>query len=184
MTGHKILLLFTKNLSIFLQAQLYPVTIPIPRTLSQLHFRMVRRNSQPRGIWGEGQGLVLIFAASMKDMGTGMCAVTKMQASPETIMGCCNYDSPPSQTAATGRWWISPFPRPLLFIVERIRKSYTRYWGIEENAVDTCRFSEKTIWINQIFPIFASYCRWRQYRHNKTGVYLTLCSWPIGIWQF
>ena len=28
-----------------------------------------------------------VFGASVKDMGNGLCAVTKLQASPETILG-------------------------------------------------------------------------------------------------
>jgi len=30
---------------------------------------------------------VYLLGASVKDMGIGICAVTKMQASPETILG-------------------------------------------------------------------------------------------------
>ena len=30
---------------------------------------------------------VYLLGASVKDMGVGMCAVTKMQVSPETILG-------------------------------------------------------------------------------------------------
>jgi hypothetical protein len=37
-------------------------------------------------------------------------------------------------------------------------------------------FPKKNIWIIQIIPIFAAYYWKQQCRHNKTGVYLTLCS--------
>ena len=57
----------------------------IPKQLPEQVFAQLSQKNHDRVLMIDDD--VYLLGASVKDMGVGMCAVTKMEVSPETILG-------------------------------------------------------------------------------------------------